>query len=84
MGTAVILLSGIIGFMLGASHARKAFADICSECVSDNDSDKVTGIDIDELIAWIRTDTDNYEYVGPPTTSEIIAKIKEMEGKNDT
>lgn len=39
------------------------------------------GIDPDELIAWIQNSNDNYEYVSPPTASEIITKIREMEAE---
>ncbi len=36
------------------------------------------GIDPDKLIAWIENYSHNYEYMAPPTTGEIIAKIQEM------
>ena len=38
-----------------------------------------TGIDPDELVAWLENYTANYEYLSPPTTGEITRKIREME-----
>ena len=40
-------------------------------------------IDGEALIEWIRLNEYNYEYIAPPTTAEIIAKIKEMEGQRN-
>lgn len=37
-----------------------------------------SGIDPDELIAWIENYTHNYEYIAPPTTGEIVKKIVSM------
>lgn len=39
-------------------------------------------IDGNKLIAWIENYQHNYEYVAPPTTSEIIRKIQEMINAN--
>ena len=40
--------------------------------------DKKRYIDPDKLITWLENYLYNYEYVSPPTTGEIIAKIQEM------
>lgn len=40
-------------------------------------------IDGEALIDWIQSNEYNYEYVAPPTTAEIIAKIKKMEGRSE-
>ena len=39
-------------------------------------------IDGNKLIAWLENYQHNYEYVAPPTTSEIIRKIQEMINAN--
>lgn len=43
-------------------------------------TEKPKELDPQELIAWIENYRDNYEYISPPTASEIVAKIKEMSG----
>lgn len=40
-----------------------------------------SGIDPDELIAWIENYVHNYEYNSPPTTGEIVQKIISMKMK---
>lgn len=41
------------------------------------------GIDPDELIAWIENQSENYEYLAPPTAGEITKKIREMQANGD-
>ena len=36
------------------------------------------GINPNELISWLENYQYNYEYLAPPTTGEIIAKIRKM------
>ena len=65
-------LACLIGFALGGLFAMATTSVKIVKVVHD------TGIDPDELIAWIENYQHNYEWVSPPTTAEIIKRIQEM------
>lgn len=60
----MLLIGAYLGFVLGDSTEDITIVD--------------KGIDPDELIAWIENYTHNYEFAAPPTTGEIIRKIRSM------
>ena len=72
-------MGAIIGFSVGYFIGLTTAAALSFYATAKADEPgEVKGIDPDELIAWIRNSNDNYEYIAPPSTSEIIRKIKEM------
>lgn len=71
---------GLLGMALGAV-VLMVMMDPVSDCKTD--SKPAEGIDPQELIAWIQNWADNYEYIAPPTASDIISKIREMEERNE-
>ena len=72
----VFVFALFIGFAIGGIFAIATTSVKIVKVVHD------TGIDPDALIAWIENYQHNYEYVAPPTTSEIIRKIQEMINAN--
>lgn len=80
MSYAIIFgLACLIGFAAGGIFAILTTSTTIVKVVHD------TGINPDELIAWLENYVHNYEYHAPPTTAEIIEKIREMKGGcNDT
>ena len=68
----VFIFALFIGFALGGIFALATTSVKIVKVVHD------TGIDPDALIAWIENYQHNYEWVAPPTTGEIIRKIREM------
>ncbi len=66
---ATVVVTLIVGYILGAVNTDMMHEEI----------QEYHGIDPDELIAWIENYQHNYEYVAPPTTGEIIKKIREMD-----
>jgi len=72
----VFVFALFIGFAIGGIFAMATTSVKIVKVVHD------TGIDPDALIAWIENYQHNYEYVAPPTTSEIIRKIQEMMNAN--
>lgn len=65
--TLITMAIFVVGYIVGFTN--KKFLD---------EIDKKRYIDPDKLIAWLENYLYNYEYVAPPTTGEIIAKIQEM------
>lgn len=75
----IFVLACLIGFAVGGLFAMATTSIKVVRVVHD------TGIDPDALIAWIENYQHNYEHHAPPTTAEIIEKIREMKGGcNDT
>ena len=75
----VFVFALFIGFAIGGIFALATTSVKIVKVVHD------TGIDPDALIAWLENYVHNYEYHAPPTTAEIIEKIREMKGGcNDT
>ena len=70
------LFGGTVGFLVAGILATNAI----DEMTSRNTVYIPHGIDPDALIAWIENHNDNYEYMSPPTSGEIIRKIREMGG----
>ena len=72
----------IIGYYTGKSRQlQEDTADVfdsLSSLKKEISEIEKNSIDGNELIAWIENYQHNYEYVAPPTTSEIIRKIQEM------
>jgi len=68
----VFVFALFIGFAIGGIFAMATTSVKIVKVVHD------TGIDPDALIAWIENYQHNYEYHAPPTTGEIIRKIREM------
>ena len=68
----IFIFALFIGFALGGIFAMATTSVKIVKVVHD------TGIDPDELIAWIENYQHNYEWVSPPTTAEIIKRIQEM------
>ena len=66
-----LLFGGTVGFLTASVLASGSGSD--TECIQIRD-----GIDPNELINWIENHTYNHEYTAPPTSGEIIRKIKEM------
>lgn len=69
----IFVLSGLIGFAIGGIVAIFTTRCTVERVVCTH------GINADELIAWIENYMHNYEYLNPPTSGEIIKKIREME-----
>ena len=68
----VFVFALFIGFAIGGIFAMATTSVKIVKVVHD------TGIDPDALIAWLENYQHNYEYNAPPTTGEIIRKIREM------
>lgn len=68
----VFIFALFIGFAIGGIFAMATTSVKIVKVVHD------TGIDPDALIAWIENYQHNYEWAAPPTTGEIIRKIREM------
>lgn len=74
-------MGAVIGFSIGYILGFLTTIGMCFYLAPEEDAgspEKINGIDPNELIAWIQNGNDNYEYIAPPSTSEIIRKIKEM------
>lgn len=69
----ICLLAGLIGFAIGEIEAIFKTHFTVERVVL------TQGINADELVAWIENYMHNYEYLDPPTTGEIIRKIRAME-----
>lgn len=69
----IFVLSGLIGFAIGGIVAIFTTRCTVERVVCTH------GINADELIAWIENRLHNYEYLNPPTSGEIIKKIRDME-----
>ena len=72
------ILSFIIGAILGAITGTAIIPVLLLDGHSRPAPEPAVGIDPQALSAWIENHNDNYEYIAPPTTGEIIRKIKEM------
>lgn len=71
-------LACLIGFAIGGIFAIATTSVKIVKVVHD------TGIDPDALIAWLENYQHNYEWVSPPTTAEIINRIKEMKSTKES
>lgn len=71
--TLITMAIFVAGYIVG--FANKKFLD--------EELNKGRRINPDKLIAWLENYLYNYEYVAPPTTGEIIAKIQEMAENSD-
>ena len=74
----VFVFALFIGFAIGGIFAIATTSVKIVKVVHD------TGIDPDALIAWLENYQHNYEWVSPPTTAEIINRIKEMKSTKES
>ena len=80
-------MSTVIAFLIGAMIGVMVGFLLGAVLITDNEDRTVyipRGVNPDALIAWIENHHDNYEYIAPPTSGEIIKKIKEMEFETET
>ena len=76
-------MTGVIAFIIGLFFGGTVGFLVASVLAGSAEDSTVyirDGINPNELISWLENHNDNYEYIAPPTTGEIIRKIKEMAG----
>ena len=75
-------MTGVIAFIIGLFFGGTVGFLVASILSASADSSVYIqhGINPNELISWLENHNDNYEYIAPPTTGEIIRKIREMAG----